>query len=41
MATSMERYLVELTGDQLERLSGMVREAIEAAGRHRDLHAAV
>jgi hypothetical protein len=27
----MERYLVELTGDQLERLSGMVREAIEAA----------
>jgi hypothetical protein len=27
----MERYLVELTGDQLERLSGMGREAIEAA----------
>ena len=25
----MERYLVELTGDQLERLSGMVREAIK------------
>jgi hypothetical protein len=28
----MERYLVELTGDQLERLSIMVRDAIEAAG---------
>jgi hypothetical protein len=27
----MERYLVELTGDQLERLSGMVREAIKVA----------
>jgi hypothetical protein len=25
----MERYLVELTGDQLDRLNGMVREAIE------------
>ena len=28
---SMERYLVELTGDQLDRLNGMVREAINAA----------
>ena len=27
----MERYLVELTGDQLDRLNGMVREAINAA----------
>ena len=27
----MERYLVELTGDQLERLSGMVREAMKVA----------
>ena len=27
----MERYLVELTGDQLDRLKGMVREAISAA----------
>ena len=27
----MERYLVELTGNQLERLSGMVREAIKVA----------
>ena len=27
----MERYLVELTGDQLDRLNGMVREAISAA----------
>ena len=27
----MERYLVELTGDQLDRLNGMVREAIIAA----------
>jgi hypothetical protein len=27
----MERYLVELTGDQLDRLNGMVREAIKAA----------
>ena len=24
----MDRYLVELTGDQLDRLNGMVREAI-------------
>ena len=27
----MERYLVELTGDQLDRLNGMVREAINSA----------
>jgi hypothetical protein len=27
----MERYLVELTGNQLDRLNGMVREAISAA----------
>ena len=27
----MERYLVELDGDQLELLSGMVREAIKVA----------
>jgi putative ABC transport system substrate-binding protein len=27
----MERYLVELTGDQLDRLNGLVREAINAA----------
>jgi hypothetical protein len=27
----MERCLVELTGDQLDRLNGMVREAISAA----------
>ena len=27
----MERYLVELTGHQLDRLNGMVREAISAA----------
>ena len=27
----MERYLVELTGDQLDRLNGMVGEAINAA----------
>ena len=27
----MERYLVELTGDQLDRLNGMVRQAINAA----------
>ena len=27
----MERYLVELTGHQLDRLNGMVREAINAA----------
>ena len=27
----MERYLVELTGDQLDRLNGMVREAINVA----------
>ena len=27
----MERYLVELTGNQLDRLNGMVREAINAA----------
>ena len=27
----MERYLVELTGHQLERLSIIVRDAIEAA----------
>ena len=27
----MERYLVELTGNQLERLCGMVREAIKVA----------
>ena len=27
----MERYLVELTGDQLDRLSGMLREAIKVA----------
>ena len=26
----MERYLVELTGDQFDRLNGMVREAINA-----------
>lgn len=26
-----ERYLVELTGDQLDRLNGMVREALNAA----------
>jgi hypothetical protein len=29
----MERYLVELTGDHLDRLNGMVREAINAAER--------
>ena len=27
----MERYLVELDGDQIELLSGMVREAIKVA----------
>jgi hypothetical protein len=27
----MERYLVELDGDQVELLSGMVREAIKVA----------
>ena len=27
----MERYLVELTGNRLDRLNGMVREAINAA----------
>jgi hypothetical protein len=27
----MEHYLVELTGDQLDRLNGMVREALNAA----------
>jgi hypothetical protein len=27
----MERYLVELTGDQLDRLNGLVRAAISAA----------
>jgi hypothetical protein len=27
----MEHYLVELDGDQLELLSGMVREAMKAA----------
>ena len=27
----IERYLVELTGHQLDRLNGMVREAINAA----------
>jgi hypothetical protein len=27
----MERYLIELTGDQLDRLNGLVREAINAA----------
>jgi hypothetical protein len=27
----MERYLVELNGDQVELLSGMVREAIKVA----------
>jgi hypothetical protein len=27
----MERYLVELNGDQVELLSGMVREAIQVA----------
>jgi hypothetical protein len=27
----MERYLVELDGDQIELLSGMVREAIKIA----------
>jgi hypothetical protein len=27
----MERYLVELTGHQLERLSGIVRKAIDMA----------
>ena len=26
-----ERHLVELTGDQLDRLNGMVRQAINAA----------
>jgi hypothetical protein len=31
-ACTTGRYLVELTGDQLERLSIMVRDAIEAAG---------
>ena len=27
----MERYLFELTGDQLDRFNGMVRKAINAA----------
>jgi hypothetical protein len=27
---AIERYLVEFTGDQLDRLNGMVREAINA-----------
>ena len=29
----MERYLVELDGDQVELLSGMVREAIKVADK--------
>jgi hypothetical protein len=38
----MERYLVELDGDQIELLSGMVREAIKVAADEKkvpELHA--
>ena len=33
----MERYLVELDGDQVELLSGMVREAIKVADENPSL----
>ena len=32
----MERYLVELDGDQIELLMGMVREAMKVADENRD-----
>ena len=34
----MERYLVELDGDQVELLSDMVREAIKVADEKRSPH---
>jgi hypothetical protein len=34
----MERYLVELDGDQVELLSGMVREAMKVADEKRAPH---